>query len=58
MILSQQEVAELLRVSVPTVLKYEAEGMPVIRIGKMSPRYDKDGVLDWIKAKQTKEGDK
>ena len=56
MILSQKEVAELLRVSVPTVLKYEEEGMPVVRIGEMSPRYDKDSVLEWFKAKQTKGG--
>lgn len=56
MILNQKEVAELLRVSIPTVLKYESEGMPVVRIGEMSPRYDKDSVLEWFKAKQTKEG--
>lgn len=55
MILNQKEVAELLRVSIPTVLKYESEGMPVVRIGEMSPRYDKESVLEWFKAKQIKE---
>ena len=48
MVLNQRETAELLRVSIPTLLKYEALGMPVMRIGDTAPRYDKESVLKWF----------
>jgi phage terminase Nu1 subunit (DNA packaging protein) len=55
MFLNQKEVAELLRVSIPTVLKYESYGMPVIRIGDMDPKYDREKILDWFNSFEKKQ---
>ena len=53
-ILSQVEMAEVLRVSLPTMLRWEREGgMPVIRVPDCAPRYDRDKIFEWIDRKNT-----
>lgn len=49
MLLTRQELAEVLRVSLRTVDKLKAEGMPHIRITDSLIRFELDTVLDWLK---------
>jgi len=48
MFLNRAELAKELRISIPTIIKYEKEGMPRI-INEEPFRYDLDDVIAWFK---------
>lgn len=46
--LTRQELLGKLRTSSPTLYRFEAQGMPVMRNGKIV-RYDWNDVVEWMK---------
>jgi excisionase family DNA binding protein len=47
--LKPSDVAALLSVSKPTVMKMVKEGMPVLRLGERVYRFEQTEVLTWMK---------
>lgn len=43
------ELAALLRVSRPQILKWRQEGLPYFKIGQRQYRYDYDKVVGWLR---------
>ena len=47
-LITRADLAKKLNISVPTIMKFESEGMPVIRQGGVI-RYDWEDVFAWMK---------
>jgi len=50
---NSQELARVLEVSDPTIMRWRKEGMPYFQIG-LKYRYELDSVLKWLKKKTPK----
>jgi transposase len=46
--LTKSQLAQMLGISVQTVYRWQQQGMPVIKRGKMHPRYDYNQVEQWL----------
>lgn len=49
MLLTRVELAEMLRISLRTVDKLKAEGMPHIKITKSTIRFELSAVMEWLR---------
>ncbi|MGE0821763.1 MAG: helix-turn-helix transcriptional regulator [Candidatus Binatia bacterium] len=45
------EIAAWLKVKLPTVRKWQQEGLPCIRVGRLC-RYQRESVLAWLKDRE------
>lgn len=48
-LLTRQELANVLQVSLRTIDKLKADGMPSIKITSTTVRFELGAVLDWLK---------
>lgn len=53
-LMSTKEIAEALQVSTRTIGRLTKEGMPVIKLGHHTDRYDWETVLGWLKKHKMK----
>lgn len=47
--LTTQELCEFLKIHENTVYQFIKDGIPNVRIGKKSYRFDKEEVLEWLR---------
>lgn len=50
-LITRKELAEMLRVSMKEISVLEKKGLPVMRLGYRTKRYDYDKVIKWIDEK-------
>lgn len=53
--LSTKELAELLSVHVNTIYNWSKEGMPRIKIGHSTIRYNVDDIMEWMEKRNDKD---
>jgi excisionase family DNA binding protein len=50
--LTKKELSEVLKVSIPTVERYMAKGMPYLKMGNGSVRFEIEKVKEWAYEKK------
>jgi len=53
--LTKKELAEYLKLSIPTIDRYMAAGMPCLKLHTGTVRFELDAVIDWFKGKEVNE---